>query len=480
MTDSLKGISLTRATSLLLTGRVLGFVLSLGNSIILARLLGVEYLGQYAYAMGLAAMFGLLPNLGISAVVTRTIALEPQTSLGTLRAAVRAQVLLAVFVFGAVIGFAAVLPAQPVPTTYVILAAAQLALGTLSWPYLAVLGGRARYDRLAVAELVVGLAGTGLLGLAAIWQASVAAFLWAQVIAAGLSILVGRVVAAPFLPQTMSKPVSIRTLFGQAIPFGAAAAVQGFYTRADIMLLGQMSSPAIVGLYSAAYKPINMVINFGSTIAGALFPYLVQESRTGSSGSFDRLMKVLIVVAPGLALGLTGFAPILLALLYGRDFTAGAPILMILAWSAAANWLYAPLSVALQARGKERQWAVALASVFFLNLALNLWTIALWEGVGAAVSTLVSEAVLLGVAAFLVRRYLRFSISLRVARSVFGAALLGGGLLYALWSTGAVPATAAALMGYGGMLLLFRVASTDDLLKLMGRFRETLQGHARA
>ena len=66
--------SLTRVTSVLLFGRVLGVAFGLINSVVLARVLGIEGLGQYAYAMGLAAMFGLLPNLGLSTVITRAVA----------------------------------------------------------------------------------------------------------------------------------------------------------------------------------------------------------------------------------------------------------------------------------------------------------------------------------------------------------------------------------------------------------------------
>lgn len=48
--------SLGRVTTLLLLGRVVGYVLALGNSVILARTLGVDRLGIYAYATGIAAL----------------------------------------------------------------------------------------------------------------------------------------------------------------------------------------------------------------------------------------------------------------------------------------------------------------------------------------------------------------------------------------------------------------------------------------
>ena len=225
----------------------MGFVLTLGNSVILARVLGAERLGEYAYAMGLAALFGLLPNMGISTVVTRAIARDPVGGNGVFRVALRAQVLLAGLVFGVIPMFAVLLPEQPVPLKYIWLAAAQLALGTLSWPYLAVLGGRARYDSLAKAELTTGFVGTAALLVAVVLGGGVVVFLMAQVLAAGIAVLVARRSAAPFLPTGRTQTMTLSTLLRQGAPFGAGAAVQSVYTRLDILLLGQMATTVEIG-----------------------------------------------------------------------------------------------------------------------------------------------------------------------------------------------------------------------------------------
>lgn len=73
----LSRVSLTRVTSILLLGRSVGVVFGLINAIVLARVLGVEAVGKYAYAMGLVALFGLVPNAGLSTVITRAIAIDP-------------------------------------------------------------------------------------------------------------------------------------------------------------------------------------------------------------------------------------------------------------------------------------------------------------------------------------------------------------------------------------------------------------------
>ena len=475
----MSGISLGRVTTLLLLGRAAGYVLALGNSVILARILGVDRLGAYAYAMGVAALFGLLPNLGISTVVTRAIARDPDAGTGVVRAAMRAQALLAGGVLIAIPAFAAILPEQPVPLGYVALAAAQLAIGTLSWPYLAVLSGRARYDRVAVAELAAGAAGTASLLAAAVFRGSVAAFLWAHVLAAGMAVVVARRAALPFLPTGGAGSVGIRALLRQAAAFGATAAVQSLYTRLDVLLLGQMATIFALGLYNVAYKPTNLAVYFGATVAGTLFPLMAQASGTETPVAFHRAMRGLGAAAPAMALAFSGLAGPLLRVLYGVEFAAAAPILILLAWSAAANWLYAPLGVALQARGQERWWLASLAGGLALNAAANLWAIPRLGAFGAAAATLASEVALLSFGAVLVRRKLGILPSLRAVLVGLGATAAGGAVLWVLGAVGAVPATLAALLVYGGLLSLFRVVTAEDAIRVIGWVRQAAPGWSR-
>jgi len=455
--------------------RAVVYGLALVNSVVLARALGVDRLGAYAYAMGLAGLFALLPNFGINTVVTRTFAQQPETGPGVLASALRAQILLAGVVCLAIPAFAATLPGQPIPLSYVALAALQLALGTLSWPYLAVLGGYARYDRVALVELAAGVIGTTFLLGAVMLHGGVAAVLVAHVLGAGIAVLVSRKAARPFRGKSEGSPaIGIGTLLRQAAPFGAVAAVQSLYTRLDILLLGQMATTAALGLYSVAYKPTNMLVYFGSTVAVALFPLLAQPPRPGTMVPFQRAMRGLGVTGPAMALTLSGLAGPLLQLLYGSEYVSAAPIFVVLAWSAAVNWLYAPLGTALQAQGQERWWLASLLCGLLLNAAGNFWAIPRWGPLGAAGATLASELFLLVAGAVLVGY--KLSMVAPAKPIIFGcvAAASGGGVLWASHSHGAFVGTALALMVYGGILILFRMVTAEDATMMLRWIRPVI------
>jgi O-antigen/teichoic acid export membrane protein len=443
------------------------------NSVILARALGVERLGAYAYAMGLAGLFALVPNLGINHVVTRAIARDPHgEGVEVFRAGRRAQALLAGGICVIIPSFAAALPAQPVPLAFVGLAAAQFAVGTLSWPYLAVLGGYTRYDRVAVVELVSAVTGTGTLLLALALHGGVGSVLLAHCGAAVLSVAFTVQLTRAFLPAADGRVLGTGALLRQVAPFGAAATVQSLYTRLDVLLLGQLASTRALGLYNVAYKPANMLVYFGSSLAGPVFPVMARAPRREAPPQFRRALWALGVAGPGIAIALTGLAGPLITLLFGSIFASAAPVLGVLAWSAAANWLYAPLAMALQAQGQERAWLAGLGGALALNAAGNLWAIPRWGALGAAAATLASEVFLVILGAALLWRGLGLRPAPRPVLAGLGAAAAGGAALWALWSWGPFAGTAVALLVYSGLLVGLRVVTARDVALVIGWFRE--------
>jgi len=345
---------------------------------------------------------------------------------------------------------------------------------------LAVLGGYARYDRVAVVELVAGVIGTTFLLGAVILRGGVGAVLTAHVLGAGLAVLVSRKAAQPFRGKSEGSPaMGIGALLRQAAPFGAVALVQSLYTRLDVLLLGQMATTVALGLYSVAYKPTNMLVYFGSTVAVALFPLLAQPPRPGTMVPFQRAMRGLGTAGPAMALILSGLAGPLLQFLYGSEYVSAAPIFVVLAWSAAANWLYAPLGTALQARGEERRWLACLVCVLLLNAAANFLAIPRWGALGAAGATLASEVVLLVLAAILAGKTLGILPPLRPVLVGLGATVGGGMVLWALHGQGSWSGTVAALFVYAGVLVLFKTVTAEDAAMVIGWVRQLVPGLSR-
>jgi O-antigen/teichoic acid export membrane protein len=235
-----------------------------------------------------------------------------------------------------------------------------------------------------------------------------------------------------------------------------------------------------VGLYSAAYKPITMLTHFGASAAGTLFPYMVDELRAGTSGTFYRVVRVFAVAAPAVALGFSGMASWMMETLYGDSFREAAPMLAILAWSAAANWLYVPLCTTLQAKYKEHGWLRALSIALIVNVVVNVVVIPKWGGTGAAFATLASEVLLLVIGAWLVTRELGHRPETTMTVAIAVAAGAGIWTLWHLSSWGSISATACALAVYLAILWGTRTIGWLDAVAIASRIREAGQGKHRS
>jgi O-antigen/teichoic acid export membrane protein len=274
--------------------------------------------------------------------------------------------------------------------------------------------------------------------------------------------------------------MSLRSLFRQAAPLGAMSAVQSLYTRVDLVLLGQMAAPAALGLYSAAYKPINVAVFFGNTVAGVLLPVMAQTGSPGVPPAFLRAARGLWAAGPAMALTVTGLAAPILRALFGAEYAPAAPLLAILAWSAAANWLYGPFAIALQARNLERPWLGCLILAALLNAGGNAWAIPRWGALGAAGVTLMSEGLLLLLATLLARRSLAIVLPGRLVLGGAAAAAGGGMALLLCRAWNPLPATLSALVVHAAILGLCRAVTRNDLAACLGWVRDAFLARSRA
>jgi O-antigen/teichoic acid export membrane protein len=240
------------------------------------------------------------------------------------------------------------------------------------------------------------------------------------------------------------------------------------YTRLDVVLLGQMATRASVGLYTASYRPVNMVVSVGATLAGTLFPLMARSSPGATPVAFTRAVRGASVIAPAVALGLSGAGALVLRLLFGAEFAAGAPVLTLLAWSAVANWWYAPIAVTLQATGHERAWLSCLLVGILVNAGANAWAIPQWGAVGAAGATLVSEWLLLLLGVGMMSRLQSIRLPGRpVAASVLSITL-GAAVLLASHGLGPWLSTTAALGAYTAATIACRSVTMDDVRMVVG------------
>jgi len=214
-----------------------------------------------------------------------------------------------------------------------------------------------------------------------------------------------------------------RDLLVQAAPLGVASVVALVYGRVDGVLLARLAGYEAVGLYSAAYKFLNLALTLPYVVNAAVFPVMarIEEDRLTVQVVFQRTFDYLTLLALPLAVGTTVLAPSLVALVYGRGFEGAAEPLRVLLWAAGFMFATRTCRQLLVAGGAQTAHLALLVGGAVANILLNLWWIPAWGIVGAAWATLCAEALMLAASYWVVRKRLGLQLQWGFAVRAAGA-----------------------------------------------------------
>jgi O-antigen/teichoic acid export membrane protein len=204
-----------------------------------------------------------------------------------------------------------------------------------------------------------------------------------------------------------------RACLAESYPFALTSLAAMLYARVDLVLLGLWRGEVAAGLYGAAYRLWETVGLLPASLLDAMFPELsrLASSQEGRS----RLCSLFRVASRGMLIGglLLAAAGVLVAgalisLVYGTA-SEYAPVELpfrLLVSAVPALFIYLLSGHTLYALGRQHQVTVAMLTVGFVNIGLNLFAIPRWGSVGAAAVALFSEWLLAGSLYLLARRAL--------------------------------------------------------------------------
>lgn len=251
-----------------------------------------------------------------------------------------------------------------------------------------------------------------------------------------------------------------RHLLRQALPMALAVIFTALYFKMDTLYIAHFRGQEEVGLYNAAYKLLETLIFFPSLLVGVLMPELsrlalVDKERFKNmfQGVFD---IILLGVIPLIAVLYIEAGPIMM-LIAGKGFEGSANALGILAFGTGIIFFGALFSNALLALNLQKRLAFIYGIGAAFNIIANLLIVPYWGYIGAAVTTLFTEAIVtifmvlqLEGTLFMRLRFRRnvpllFSSAILILFLLFShlpfiISILGGMILYGicLFATGAV------------------------------------------
>ncbi|MBE0567856.1 MAG: oligosaccharide flippase family protein [Krumholzibacteria bacterium] len=193
-----------------------------------------------------------------------------------------------------------------------------------------------------------------------------------------------------------------------AAPIGASILTMRVLINGDLVLLGILATPAVAGQYAAPAKIGYLLVVAMEVLWKALLPRLSRLAAE-PGGVFAARFRlyfgtVAVAVAP-VAVGGVLLGPGLVRLVFGDQYTAGGPVLQVLAVSyslLALGWF---LGNSLLAADRQREIFLPLLVGAALVVGLGLVLIPRHGAVGAAVAVLAAHGALFGLTAVRCRRW---------------------------------------------------------------------------
>jgi PST family polysaccharide transporter len=385
----------------LLLDRALRAAVGLIVGVWLARYLGPNQYGQLNFAIAFVALFTPLATLGLDGIVVRDLVRTPDQRGVIVGSALSLKLIGGV---AALIFVQAAMwqlrPADAGMRWMVGIIATGLIFQSLDafdfW-----------FQSLVRSRLTVYAKGAAFLVFAGIKmllifsRAELLAFAWATAAEVVLGAVLLALAYARASRENANRPLvlwswrKMRELLAESWPLLLSGLAVMVYLRIDQVMLAQYRNDREVGIYSAALRLSELWYAIPTILVTSVTPSLVEAHRA-SNLYYERLQQLFGTLTRSaylVAIPVTLVSSQIVYLVYGEQFAAAGPILAIHIWTGLFVFLGVALGPWIINEGLTKFFLAQTLAGAAANVALNVFLIPRFGGVGAASATLVSQMV---------------------------------------------------------------------------------------
>jgi len=272
----------------------------------------------------------------------------------------------------------------------------------------------------------------------------------------------------------------IRKIVRTSIPFLINGVLLMGYTSIDTVLLSLMTNYTVVGWYGAAQRVIEtmgflptIVI---TTIMYPIFSKLSIASDVDLKLAIEKSVNFLLFCGIPIATVMIVTAPDIIRFLYERnEFAQSIPVLQVAAPGVVFIFVNFALSSIILSKNQDRRLPAVSAIALVFNLGLNLILIRLYQHIGAAIASTLTELLVFCIfVAFIPRHLLPFG-SLRVALKAVIASLVMALAILPLYTLHIFVILPIAMLVYLGASMLLGTIPREDYQTVYRAIRQKAQ-----
>lgn len=382
-----RGVLLSTGSQLV--AKIVHLSVNVVSSLAIIHHLGPRGYGDYVIVVTVAGLSGLVGDFGLNKLAVREIARRPDSEADVLGSLLTARLCLGVvaIVFAQAILFA--LGVSP-EVRIAGLVLSTMALVEAALAVFVVFHVRLEQQYEALVRVTIEVLETALVLVLIASGAGLIALVAAPVGAAvvGIALALGLV-----RRRTGSIPRPATTVVGhllrQSLVVGPALIIAAAYLRIPGVLLAWLSTAEEVGIYGAAYQPVEYLLLATAVLVNVLLPLLARSSGDEPErfqALYRRGTEALLGTVLPVAIAMVALAPWLVEVAFGTEYAdavgpmrvlAGALVLMVVSF-----WQ----SYVLLAAGQQRLTLIYDAVALAATVALCILVIPSEGGLGAAIA----------------------------------------------------------------------------------------------
>ncbi|WP_407421261.1 flippase [Methanobrevibacter sp.] len=251
-----------------------------------------------------------------------------------------------------------------------------------------------------------------------------------------------------------------------SIPFAITSFLYNIYYSIDMVMLTNLAGNYATGIYNATYKLISVLTLFYSVYTAVIFPVMSRFFKDDESLlliSFEKSIKYLMLIIIPLAFATVVYSTDIVHLIYGQQYEAASEPLCILIWTVCFLFISGACNTLLNASHKETTVTKIYAIVAVFNIVLNFIMIPYLSYNGAAITTVLSDALIVIIQAYVIYKLghrPNKKLYIDVLKIIGGSAVLGISLyLLNLNMWVAIP---VGIIIYLAVMYLIRFFDDDD------------------
>jgi len=401
-----KSHTLTQNTTYYTAALVFQKILAFVYFAFLARGLGVEDLGKYAFAFSFTTLFSVFVDVGMSSVLTREIAKDRSKAKEVLSNVLGMKIVMSVFVYIFIVILVNILDYSAITKILVYITGLIMLLDNFSSSFWATLRGNQnlKYESLGIILFESVIVALGLiflyLGMGVIWVV--------------LSTLLGSFFLCCFSFFQIRKHLELKPgivwdkkilkmLLKISWPFALTGIFARLNTQIDTVFLSKLGCfgemcDINVGIYSIATK-ITLAVHFiPLAFTAALFPAMSEyfvSNKEKFARIFEKSIRYMMIIGVPLSAGIFSLAPAFVPQVFGSEYVLSILPLQILIISLIFMFLTFPIGSLLNATSHQLRNSMQVGVAVLVNIILNIILIPKFLYNGAAWASFASTIVML-------------------------------------------------------------------------------------